>query len=512
MFKKKHIIVTSIIILFLITLIISTGFFISFLGDSNIVSYLQSINRLRFAMYGLVHIIVSLLGLFVIFAVMAVHEFKKTRELEVSHAKLEYLVEHDYLTKLPNRFKFRTMFEKITESGKDFALILFDIDDFKNINDNNSHTCGDEVLRVISTRLLFLMVNGVFFASRFGGDEFLILYTNGHLGEDSEDLVKIKKIFDTPIIFENKKINVQSSMGIVNSVPGENILDKMISNADIAMYEAKKSGKNKIVFFTKEMKNPLTRTNIVKMILEDAIKNDGIRVVYQPQIDVETGKIHGYEALMRLKDDILFPAEFIPVAEETGLIVKIDRILTEKVIQQMAQWRDHGIPLYKVSINYSYAQIEDETYVDFVDGLLKQYKIDPEYIGIEVTESLFAGVNKDKAMKLFNSFVERGITLALDDFGTGYSSLSYLTYLPVCVVKIDKTLVDNYLDSERDGFIKNIVRLVHSLKMKLTVEGVEQEWQQEKLKGFKCDYIQGYYYSKPIPGEKVESFVKEMQL
>lgn len=511
MFKKKHIIVATIIFLFLMTLIISTYFFVVFIGDSNIVSYLQSIGRLRFAMYGLIHVIVSLLGLFIIFAVMAVYEFKKTRELETSHAKLEYLVEHDYLTKLPNRFKFRTMFEKISDSGKDFALILFDIDDFKNINDNNSHTCGDEVLRVISTRLLFLMVNGVFFASRFGGDEFLVLYTSGHLGEDSEDLAKIKKIFDTPVIFENKKINVQSSMGIVNSVPEEKSLDKMISNADIAMYEAKKTGKNKIVFFTNEMKSPFTRTNVIKKILEDAIKNDGINVVYQPQINVETGKIHGYEALMRLKDNILFPSEFIPVAEESGLIIKIDRILTEKVIQQMAQWRDHGIPLFKVSINYSYAQIEDETYVDFVDGLLKQYKIEPKYIGIEVTESLFAGGNKERAMKLFNSFVERGITLALDDFGTGYSSLSYLTYLPVCVVKIDKTLVDNYLDSEKDGFIKNIVRLVHSLKMKLTVEGVEQRWQQEKLKDFKCDYIQGYYYSKPITGNEIEAFVKEME-
>lgn len=455
---------------------------------------------------GIFGLVFSLVDIIIILCFMAVSEKKKTRELRNSYEKMEYMVGHDFLTKLPNRIKAKETFDKMIVSKKSFSVILLDVDNFKAINDNYSHACGDEVLRTVATRMFPLMTSGSFFAARFGGDEFMVIYTDGILEEEGDDYYRLKKVFEDPVCYDGKKIQVNASFGVVNSDATFRTMDDMLSDADLALYEAKKKGKNKIVYFCENMKENLKNVNYISKQLEDAIENDGINVVYQPQIDAESGKIHGYEALMRLRNMKISPAEFIPVAEETGLISKIDRILTEKVVRQLAEWRRHGIPLYRVSINYSYGQISDKKYVDFLDGLLNQYGIDPSLIGIEITESLFAS-DKDQILTLLHSFKEKGIALALDDFGTGYSSLSYLTFLPVNVVKIDKSIVDNYLGGERDKFIKNIVRLVHSLEMKLTVEGVEHEWQNEKLKNFHCDYIQGYYYSKPISGMEVEEWV-----
>ncbi|MBR1614316.1 MAG: EAL domain-containing protein, partial [Treponema sp.] len=209
----------------------------------------------------------------------------------------------------------------------------------------------------------------------------------------------------------------------------------------------------------------------------------------------------------------LGPAQFIPIAEEDGHIAKIGRIITEKVIRQIAEWRKHGVPLRRVSINYSFGQLEDKEYVSYLTNLMKSYNIPAELIGIEITESLFMG-NKARALEVFEEFKEADIKVALDDFGTGYSSLSYLTQLPLETVKIDKSLVDTYLlqnnaDKDSSQFIKNIVSLVHTLGMKITVEGVEYRWQFDKLKEFGCDYIQGYFFSKPLSGGEIETFIPQ---
>ncbi len=477
-------------------------------SNTMIVNMQKKFNRKTGMYFGVMGILLSILIFAVLFSIILILEIRNRKDLESSHAKMEYMVEHDYLTKLPNRIKARDIYGKLVASQKKFAVILFDVDNFKSINDIYSHACGDEVLRTISTRILSLMVDGIFFASRFGGDEFLVFYTQGHLDGESEDLEKLRKVFSLPVKFEDKMVPVNSSFGIVNSTAENVSLDSMIAYADIALYEAKNNGKNKAVFYHEGMSEKIRTSEKIKTILEDAIENDGVQVLYQPQVDLETGEIHGYEALTRLKNAPVSPADFIPVAEDTGLIVKLDRIVTEKVVQQISTWREHGIDLHQVNINYSYGQINDTKYVDFLAGLLKQYDISPSLIGIEITESLFAS-NKEKTLRLLNQFKDLGVSLALDDFGTGYSSLSYLTYLPVNVVKIDKSLVDNYLSGTRDKFIKNIVRLVHSLEMKLTVEGVEQQWQNEKLKSYHCDYIQGYFYSKPISGKEIEEYTRK---
>ena len=188
-----------------------------------------------------------------------------------------------------------------------------------------------------------------------------------------------------------------------------------------------------------------------------------------------------------------------------GFITKIGRIMTEKVVKQMASMRDDGIPLHRFAINYSAGQIVDTGYVSFLRSLLETYDIPPGMIEIEITESLYLGKDQDSA-SLFTQLEELGVGLALDDFGTGYSSISYLTYVPVGVVKIDKTMVDIYLHDGKDVLIKNIINMVHSLGMKLIAEGIEEEWQYQKLKKFNCDVIQGYYFSKPMRGSDVMKY------
>ena len=253
------------------------------------------------------------------------------------------------------------------------------------------------------------------------------------------------------------------------------------------------------------MKAIMQRKNHIISVLKEECSIGGFEIRYQPQVSVRTGEIYGFEALVRLQNYQFSPGEFIPVAESGGFISQIGRIVTEKVIAQMAQWRLAGMDLKKVAINYSNGQIVDDEYVPFLAKLLEYYNIPPSLVEIEITESLFIG-NDDRAKALFDSLTKIGVGLALDDFGTGYSSLSYLTYLPVQKVKIDKSIVDNYLVDGRESFITNIFRLVHGLGMTLTVEGVEQRWQYDKLKAMNCDLIQGYFFSKPMHPDSVPDF------
>lgn len=454
-----------------------------------------------------IFLVLSLGALLIIAETSRISSSRHARKLVESRNEMEYMARHDYLTKLPNRFMTQPKIEAMFGRKKEFYGILLDIDNFKSINDFYTHSFGDEVLRQISARFLKLAEDRVFFISRFGGDEFFVLYSGENFDEDSHDLVRLQGIFSDPVEYKNTKVYVQASMGVASSLNCSSP-DELIVNADIAMYESKRAGKNRCTFFRETMKTDRSTTDEIEAVLKDCIENDGFKVLYQPQIDVDNGVIYGYEALVRIKDNSLPPSQFIPIAEEKGYIIDIGRKVTEKVVQQIAEWRSHGMALHKVSINYSYGQISDTGYVNFLRALLKQYDISPALICIEITESLFIE-NKDKAIKLFDEFTKLGVTLSLDDFGTGYSSLSYLTYIPVETVKLDKSLIDHYLNSANDLFIKNIVRLVHSLNMRLVVEGVEFKWQFNKLKTFHCDYIQGYLFSKPISGNDVEAFARK---
>ena len=430
------------------------------------------------------------------------HKLTETIEL------LDYQSMHDALTRLPNRQAAEAEFRRRILRHQDFTTIIVDMDNFKKINDFYSHSIGNELLKILAQRIRekFLRVYRGSYAARIGGDEFILVIPELLDEDNTEKLDNILAIFREPILHEDRAIPLAASVGIIRSNDEElNTSDLIFANADIALVDAKKYGKNQYVFYRSETKRSLQRANEVENILRRAIDKEEFKVLYQPQVNADTKKMHGFEALARLSNADVYPGEFIPVAENTGLIMQVGRIITKKVIQQLAQWRDEGRPLYQVAINYSCGQLADENYPKYLGELLKEYKIPSDLIEIEVTESLFIANNK-QAHDLFIDFAAMGIKMALDDFGTGYSSLSYLTYLPVDVVKIDKALMDTYLQDEMEDFMKNLVKLIHSLNMKIVVEGVEHVVQFEKLRKYHADIIQGYYFSRPLPAEEAIKF------
>lgn len=458
------------------------------------------------------HIIIALMHIFIggvlMIAIMAVMTFRSRivqKELKSSRKQLEYMVAHDFLTGLSKIQSAHQVVSEMIGSGTRFSVVKINITNFKGINDAYSHSCGDAVLRRIGS-LLMELDSSEYFVAR-DGSEFLVIHRNGYLSEVSQHFEHLRVTFLTiPFSYNNVNFDINTKMGIFN-VPVESSMtdDEVLSAVNYALYVAKAGGKYKYVFFTKEMQEKIRNTKEVVKILDEACENDGFEAFFQPQIDVESGKIFGYESLCRLKNHTISPALFIPVAESNGFITRIGRIMTEKVVKQMASMRDDGIPLRQFAINYSAGQIVDTGYVDYLKSLLEMYNIPPEMIEIEITESLYLGKDQDTAT-LFRQLEELGVGLALDDFGTGYSSISYLTYVPVGVVKIDKTMVDIYLHDGKDVLIQNIINMVHSLGMKLVAEGIEEEWQYQKLKKFDCDVIQGYYFSKPMRGFDVKKF------
>ena len=426
------------------------------------------------------------------------------RDLIDSKTRLTFAANNDGLTGLPNRSYGDEEIRRMLYSGIPFTLFLMDVDDFKNYNDTYTHECGDFVLKEFGERLRGLTATGDWFAARHGGDEFLLAYKCGHIEKNGAMIETLRQILNAPINYKNNHLSVTATLGFADSSP-DITFDDLITNADIAMYQAKAQGSGICLGFAPEMRESRIKTNQIRDLLKIECDTGGFEIRYQPQVSTENGDVSGYEALVRLRDYKIGPDAFIPVAESTGFITQIGRIVTQKVLQDMAEWRSQGMDLKKVAINFSNGQLVDKGYVGYLKILLDRYQIPSNLIEIEITESLFMG-KKTRAKQLFSDFAEIGVGLALDDFGTGYSSLSYLTFIPADKVKIDKSLVDNYLVEGKESFIQNIVHLVHGLGMKLTVEGVEHKWQYDKLCEMQCDYIQGYLFSKPMVAEAVPNF------
>lgn len=231
--------------------------------------------------------------------------------------------------------------------------------------------------------------------------------------------------------------------------------------------------------------------------------DNNLRLVYQPQINTVSGEVIGYEALVRMPENAISPAKFIPVAEETGMIVDIGRRVTKEVILELAKLKRDGVIPKTISINFSVKQIRDSDYIDYLKDLLLQYSVEAEYIDIEITESVMVE-NQEETLKYLKRLKDIGVSISLDDFGTGYSSLNYLTYLPVDKIKLDKSLSDKFLLNEKNTVMLNIIALAHSLSLKVTAEGIESKDQYQALKKLKCDYIQGYYFDKPLEQDAFE--------
>ena len=434
-----------------------------------------------------------------------IKELQKSKDdLIEREEELRYQAEYDEVLDIYNR-RTITDWLRDTMTDKDvYSVMIIDIDDFKMLNDNYGHSLADSILQYLVAMIRGIGEENNWKIARFGGDEFLIVIPNMQLTMDCETVKSLFEIIRSPIPLGDETLAVTASIGASCS-DGITSPEQHIMNAEGAMYEAKNRGKNGIVIYDDDMKKKALEEIAIKEKLLRAFDNDGFFMLYQPQIDSKTKQVSGYEALVRMKEPGIYPGQFIPVAERSGWIWRIGRITTELVIKQLASWRDAGQELHPVSVNFSGNQLNDHGYVDFVEDLLKKYDIPPQYLEIEITEGLFLEKSA-LADDIFKRFKNLGIRLLMDDFGTGYSSLAYLTYIPVDVIKLDKSLVDTYLVDGRDSFIKNIIHLMHDLDKAMIIEGVEEEWQFERLRDFGADTIQGYYFSKPIPANEAIEF------
>ena len=429
-------------------------------------------------------------------------------EIKNQEEYIRFLAERDFLTDLYNRRKLSMNLEEGIKSGKNGTIILIDIDDFKNINDTLGHYYGDKVLKYVSRLVSSITFFEEYTPYRIGGDEF-VLHIPGAFSE-SQMKTFISYLFETfgkTHYIDNVKNSITASLGVVRYPEDANSVDEIIMKADLAMYNAKKQGKNRYCYFEQSMIESFDWKISIEKELREAVENNLFYLMYQPIVDAMTGRFKYFEALIRIKDSNIPPNIFIPVAEETGLILKIGRWVMEEAMAQIKIWENMGLENRKISVNVSPMQIQDYELISFLRDELIKNNVDPADFEIEITESVLLE-NREHNIKVLENIKELGIKIALDDFGTGYSSLSYLTYIPVDKIKLDKSLKDRFLSLDNSQVIKGLISLCHGLDLKVVVEGVETLDESENLKIQNVDYLQGYYFSKPMKKEDATLYIE----
>ena len=434
-----------------------------------------------------------------------------------SQKELLHAYEYDGLTGLANRNTAVRRATELLRDGDQFCMVLMCINNLHFVNESFGYEQGDAVIRDLAERLLAYAKRSPTdrYLSRYSGDEFLFLFKNLSIS-DAEPVVDELRSIGTQAIElsgesarESEAVYVRPQVGFgLAGSDGVSDPEQIIQHCAIAANAARQEGGSAVHVYAEELKTQLARANEVREELFRALNNDGFIMVYQPKVDLQTGAVVGSEALIRMKNGKRGPGEFIPVAESTGYIQRIGRLTTRLVVQQLAAWREQGLELHPVSVNYSSKQLGDSGYVAFLLQLLQEYQVPPSLVEIEVTESLMIS-ESDVSLELFRQLHEAGIRLLLDDFGSGYSSLHYLSFIPVDIVKLDKSLVDTFLfddAAEKNIFVRDLIELMHDLGKQVIIEGVEEAWQAEMLKSYGCDVIQGYYFSMPLPPDVFPSF------
>lgn len=433
------------------------------------------------------------------------------RELEKVEEKNRNLAYYDQLTSLPNRVSFieelKKELEKLKYTDNRGAILFIDTDNFKNVNDTLGHHIGDELLKLIGVRISScLKDNETVF--RIGGDEFLIIQRDVKEINCSKNLAdKIVKLFEKPFIIGGRSIFTTASIGI-SIFPEDGIEQNYIlKNADTAMYKAKEAGKNKYLFYDENMFKEIARKSELEKELREAIEKKELQLYFQPQISTFDMKFKGAEVLLRWKNHkfgFVSPGEFIPLAEETSLIIPIGKWVLKEACLKTKAWIDRGGNPVTVCVNVSVIQLNQEEFLQSVKEILNETKLPPEYLELEITESVLIK-NLNDNLQILKKIRELGVKIALDDFGTGYSSLSYLRMLPIDKLKLDKSFIDKIdVDNNDQSILDGIVQLAHKLELTVIAEGVEKESQFNVLKKINCDEIQGYYFSKPIPENEFE--------
>ena len=425
-------------------------------------------------------------------------------DIQKAHSQVEWLAHHDPLTKLSNRVALHKTFHKIVTPDTKLALLFIDLDHFKNINDSLGHSIGDQLLLAVADRMRTLVASDGYVA-RQGGDEFIILLPAEQEAQLTKRINLIKEGLAARYHIDQHQFFITPSIGVSLYPRNGKDFDTLYKRADTAMYYAKHSGRNQFVFFSEEMQAISTRALSLGNALHDALEQSEFYLHYQPQVSLSTGKIIGAEALIRWHSKTLgniSPAEFIPLAEESGQILAIGEWVLRETARQIKQWLDDGIEPVRIAVNLSYAQFQANDLPLIVNAILNEYDVPAEYLELELTEHI-ATKNPKHTITILESFQRYGIKTAIDDFGTGYSSLSYLQRFPVYKLKIDQSFVRNMTTNRNDYVIVGIIILLaQQLEMTTIAEGVENQEQLDLLKQLGCDDIQGYHISRPMPADE----------
>ena len=440
-----------------------------------------------------------------------------TRQIKLQN-RLRFLAYSDPLTGLYNRTylmeKLISSIEQAKKTKETVAILFLDLDKFKKINDTLGHKAGDELLCEVASRLTRVTRENDIIA-RWGGDEFVLMFV-GDLSRESacEKANNILTVMRVPVSVGQKILNIPTSIGVSVSTAGDTDADKMIQYADIAMYSAKEKGRDNYQVFETEMMQLATRNFHYEQAMKDALNSEQISLVYQPKVDALHNRIVGLESLVRWKhgqEGNIPPADFIPLAEESNLIILLgERVISDAIIQ-LRKWREKNIELVPVSVNISGKHLISEELVPFIQNILAMEGIAGEFLEIEITEGVLL-TDLNRCIEVMSELKKLNIKISVDDFGTGYSSLNYLKRLPIDILKIDRTFVEECDTTEEDGQIcSTIINLAKNLDLVTVAEGVETPSQLAFLQQHGCDIYQGYYFYRPQPPQFIEKLLMNNQ-
>jgi diguanylate cyclase (GGDEF)-like protein len=449
-----------------------------------------------------------------------------SRNLRQSQEQVRRLAYHDFLTGLPNRVMFQDYLQRTLAGAKRHnkmcALMFIDIDNFKRINDSLGHNLGDHLLRQVAERLVTVMRKSDLLAASFpnagpdmiarlGGDEFTVLLN--HIANQNDAALVARrqlKVLAEPFVLDTYQVFITVSIGITIFPFDSLSAEDLIKNADIAMYHAKNRGKNNFQYYSETMNSMAMEHLTLEAELRAALESDQFVLHFQPQVDAATKKIVGLEALIRWQHPekgMIPPKYFIPVAEESGLIVPMGSWVMQSAVNQIKKWQQQGVPVVPISVNLSGMQFQSKEIYTLITSILHATGIPRHYLKVELTESILLKA-EEAAISMLLDIKETGVQICLDDFGTGYSSLNYLKRFPIDVLKIDRSFVMNITTEPKDAEICSaIIALAKCLNLSVVAEGVEEQGQYEFLRDKGCDSIQGFYFFKPMPAAEIEKLL-----
>ena len=437
-------------------------------------------------------------------------------ERQLTEERVRHMAHHDALTGLPNRILLEDRLKQAMfyaqRYGRLVTVVFIDLDNFKLVNDSLGHGVGDELLKIIADRMV-KCVRRTDTVVRLGGDEFVILLFDqpDQTATITPTLQKIQETMAQPVLIGGHKLMISGSMGLATYPVDGTDTETLLRNADAAMYRAKELGRNGYQFYTSEMNSKIQERLALQDGLRHAIAHGEFRLLYQPQVDLHSGQIIGVEALIRWQHPelgMVSPVRFIPLAEESGLIVPIGDWVIHTACRQNKAWQEAGMPPITMSVNISARQFMDKKLVGSVAQALQTSGLDAKYLELELTETMIMQ-NQQQAIATMQELQATGVQLSIDDFGTGYSSLSALKSFPICRLKIDQSFVRDIPGDESDKAIATaVISLGHRLNLKVIAEGVETEAQQSFLRDNGCDEMQGYLFSKPVPPEEISQLLQ----